>query len=138
MVPDSIVIDGTRQGRCFLVILDGQKVFLQPVGFRFVAILGIQLVIGEDDGWVHSSVLYRPAEIVSRYIYRMKRDIYSASPRLQSWKVVENDRQGRYRLIAKPETLVIERSGIQDFGHHDLTQMVDKLPLIEKEQPSYK
>ena len=138
MVPDSIVIDGTRQGRCNLVIIDRQSIPLQPVGFRIFAILGIQLLLGEDDGWAQASALYRPGEIVSRYIYRMKQSIYSAVPRLQSWRVVKNDRQCRYRLIAKPENLAVNPSGIRSFGDFDLVQMMDKLLLIEKEQPSYR
>lgn len=138
MVPDSIVIDGTRQGRCNLVIIDRQHVPLQPVGFRFFAILGIQRFLGEDDGWVCSSKLYRPEEIVARYIYRMKQSIYNAVPRLQSWWVVENDRQRRYRLIAEPGTIFIEPVDIREFGDYDLERMVDNLLLIEKEQPSYR
>lgn len=138
MIPESIVIDGTRQGRCNLVSIDRQRVPLQPVGFRFFAMLGIQLVLGEDDGWVCASKLYRPEEIVARYIYRMKQSIYSVVPRFQSWRVVENDRQCRYRLIAEPGTIFIEPAGIRQFGDHDLEQMVDKLLLIEKEQPSYR
>lgn len=138
MIPESIVIAGTRQGERFLVIIDKQKVFLQPVGFRFFAILGIQRILGEGDGWVYASTLYRPSDIVARYIYRMKENIRSASPRLQSWPVVENDRQGSYRLFANPGTLFIEPVGIRQFGDYDLDQMVDKLMLIAKEQPSYR
>lgn len=132
MVPDSIVIDGTRDRERFLVILDQQKVFLQPVGFRFFAILGIQLVLGEDDGWVHASTLYRPSEIVARYVYRLKENVHSAAPGLQSWLVVENDRQGSYRLIAKRETVVVNQIGIQDFGDQDLIEMVGKLMRVNK------
>jgi len=138
MIPRSIGIDGVRQGRCNLVSIDRQRVPLQPVSFRFFATLGIQLLLGEDDGWVRGSTLYRPEEIVARYIYRMKQNIYSAVPQLQSWRVVENDRQCRYRLIAEPGTIFIEPVGIRKFGDYDLERMMDKLLLIEKEQPSYR
>lgn len=144
MVPESIVIDGTRmqeggrRNERFLVIVDQRRVLLQAVGFRIFAILGIQRFLGENDGWVQSSTLYRPAEIVSRYIYRMKGNIYNAVPRLQSWRVVENDRQGQYRLIAKPGTIFIEPVGIRQFGDYELGQMMDKLVAIAKEQPSYR
>lgn len=129
---------GGRRNERFLVIVDQRRVLLQAVCFRFFAILGIQCFLGEDDGWVHASTLYRPSEIVARYIYRMKGNIYNAVPRLQSWQVVENDRQGQYRLIAKPGTIFIEPVGIRQFGDHDLGQMVDKLVAIAKEQPSYR
>lgn len=138
MIPESIVIDGTRQGRCNLVSIDRQRVPLQPVGFRFFAILGIQLVLGEDDGWVQTSELYRPGDIVSRYIYRMKQSIYNAAPRLQSWRVVENDRRCRYRLIARTDGMAINPDGIRQFGDHDLERMLDKLMAIAKDQPSYR
>lgn len=137
-IPDSIVIDGTRQGERHLVVIDEQSILLQPTGFRFFAILGIQRFLGEDDGWVHASRLYRPADIVARYIYRMKRDIHNASPRLQSWRIVENDKRGNYRLIAKPQTIIIKPPGIRRFGDHDMVRMLDKLVAMEKEQPSYR
>lgn len=133
MIPDSIVIDGTRQrvsgnrGERLLVIVDRRKILLQPVGFRFFAILGIQLILGEDDGWVQASTLYRPADIVARYIYRMKQSIYNAVPRLQSWRVVENDRRGSYRLLARPDSVTVNPVNILEFGDHDLERMVVKL-----------
>lgn len=138
MIPESIVIDGIRQRERFLVIVDRQSIFLQPIGFRIFTILGIQLLLGEDDGWVCNSKLYRPSEIVARYIYRMKQSIYSAVPRLKSWRVVENDRQGQYRLIAKSDRVTVNSANLYEFGDHDLGWMVDKLLLIEKEQPSYR
>lgn len=143
MIPNSIVIDGIRQGRCNLVIIDRQSIPLQPVGFRIFAVLGIQLLLGENDGWVQASVLYRPGEIVSRYIYRMKQSIYSAVPRFQSWRVVENDRQYRYRLIARPATIIIEPVGIRGFGDHELERMMDEgmakvVATYIEDSPSYR
>ena len=144
MVPDSIVIDGTRQrvsgnrGERLLVLVDRQKILLQPVVFRFFAILGLQLLLDEDDGWVQTSTLYRPAEIVARYIYRMKQSIYNAVPRLQSWRVVENDRRGSYRLLTKPDSVTVNPVNLYEFGDHDLERMVDKLVAIARGQPSYR
>jgi len=129
MIPESIVIDGTRQRERFLVVVDGLNVFLQPICFRFFTIFGIQLLLGEDDGWVRSSALYRPNEIVARYIYRMKENIHGASIQFQSWQVVENDRhrRGSYRLIAKTDSVTINFDNLYEFGDHDLEQMLDKL-----------
>lgn len=133
MIPESIIIDGTptqvgggRGGR-FLVIVDRQSVPLQPLCFRFFAILGIQFLLGDDDGWVRGSHLWYPADNVARYIYRLKQDVHDASVGLRGWSVVENDRQGRYRLIARPGSLAVSCTNLYEFDDFDLGRMVDKL-----------
>lgn len=140
MNPKSIIIDGTRQVRDdkklraerYLVLIDRQQVFLQAVGFRFFSIFGIQLLIGKNEGWICASDLYRQSEIVSGYIYRMKQTIYCVVPHLQSWPIIENDRQGRYRLIAEPGGIAVNYEKIYEFGDFDLTQMVDRLIMLNR------
>jgi len=130
MIPDSIVIDGNRQGERFLVIVDRQKVFLQPVGFRLFAILGIQLLLGEDDGWVESSQLWS-SDHVSGYIYRLKKNVHSVSHQLRSWQVVENNKQGEYRLIARPDSIAVNPANIYGFGDIPLEHMLARLMSLK-------
>lgn len=133
MIPESIIIDGTRiqvggvRSERFLVVIDRQSVPLQPAGFRLFAMLGIQFLLGDDQGWVQAKYLWYPADIVARYIYRLKKNIHDASVGLRDWQIVENDRHGKYRLIARPESVAITCGNLYDFGDFDLGRMVDKL-----------
>lgn len=133
MVPDSIVIDGTcvqkggNRGERYLVIVNRQLVPLQPVCFRFFAIFGIQMLLGEDEGWVYGSDICDPERLLWAYIYRLRQNVQGASRRLRSWPVVENDKQGYYRLIAKPDSIAVNPANIYGFGDIPLGQVVDKL-----------
>lgn len=127
MIPESIVVDGTRQGARFLIRVDQHPIKLQPIPFLFFAIFGIQFVLGEDDGWVSGTAIYDPPRLVVAYIHRLKQNVHNVSDRLQSWKVVENDRQGKYRLIARPGSVTVNTDNLYEFGDHSLVLMVDKL-----------
>ena len=132
MIPDSIVVDGTRQGERYLVIVDRKDVYLQPICFRFLAIFGIQLLLGEDDGWVYGSDICDPERLLWAYIYRLRQNVHRASRRLRSWPVVENDRLGYYRLIVKPGGVAINPANIYAFGDVPLEQMLGKLMSANK------
>lgn len=133
MVPDSIVIDGTcvqkggNRGERYLVIVDQQLVPLQPICFRFFAIFGIQLLLGEDEGWIYGLDICDPGRLLWAYIYRLRQNVHSASRQLQSWPVVENDKRGYYRLIVKPGGIAVNPANIYGFGDIPLEQMLDKL-----------
>jgi hypothetical protein len=119
--PHSIIIDGAserfRKVR-YLVRISGNEIFLPPLCFRLITILAIWRASGRDKGWVHTSILM--CGNVSHGLYRLRREIYRFGG-LRRWRVVENDHQGYYRLIANPSTIQFNRNNIRQFGDEDLT-----------------
>lgn len=109
-----VIVDGQKQGRRSLVVVDGQPVRLPGVRFRFMVLLA--LAAEEGEGWVSNEALWFQPEIVSRYMHVMKQDIHSQAPGLKDWPVVENNFHGSYRLLANSVQIVSYRLFNSEFA----------------------
>jgi len=124
------VRDGQRNYTRYLTFIAGKRVPLSGVPFKLLAMLALACMSKVDDGWVHTGQLYRPAGLAGRYLYLMKQQIRRRLRNVKSlrnWQIIENDRQGYYRLIARPERIrFINPQALQEFGDMEILAMIEK------------
>lgn len=114
-----ITIDGSRQPETqkvrYLVVVDGEKVWLSAQNFRIMLFLAIgrrSLV----NGWVPVIEL-AGAVYTAKYIYKLKKEIRNVVP--PYWDGIEHD-HGYYRLKCAPEHISIVTENCMTFPDEDV------------------
>lgn len=133
VTPRLILIDGSPKKERFLVCLDGTPVYLQGVCFRLFAMLGIYRLSNWRDGWVETTTLYRPPELVPRYVYRLRTNLYNDHPEIGAWPVVENFKTRDYRLVADPAAITLNPHNLVQFADHDIQVLLEQLTRERKQ-----
>lgn len=111
-----ILISGRPVKQGFAATIAGVDVYLSAAPFRLMTMLAFARkgVIKSTDGWLHTVDLSRQPGNVSRYLYRMRQQVWDQSE-LRQWKVFENDRLGSYRIDTLPERIHIDFDTLKDF-----------------------
>jgi hypothetical protein len=111
-----VIVDGTKQGRRYLVTVDGEPVLLSGIPLRFMILLGLEVERGGE--WISRERLWFQSENVSRYIYLLKEQVQKQLD--NDWPVVENDRCGNYRLLA--DSVQVVRYRLFDNEYADIRE----------------
>ena len=122
------VRDGQQNYTKYLTLIAGKRVPLNAVPFRLLTMLAIARRSKVDDGWLHTGQLYQPARLAARYLCPMKQQIRRRLRNvktLRDWQIIENDRQGHYRLNTRPDRIrFINPQALKDFGDAELLAMI--------------
>jgi hypothetical protein len=109
MTPKRIEISGKKIDKRFSVVIDGIECPLQGECFRCLAILA--LLRGVDDGWVESDQLSNFPGLISRNLFRVRKQLFKSLPRkYRNWPVTITDNRRNYRFEVDPGIIYIDES----------------------------
>lgn len=112
-----IVIDGSKRRARFLILIDGEPVYLTGNSFMYFVRLACARCREGTDGWCHKLELQTGSNQTG-YIFRMKNEIV---PQIRSgWPVVENNRLGYYRLCASESSIHFNMQNLKDHPIYEL------------------
>lgn len=111
--------EGMRYARRYVVKVDGQEILMRAQLFRVVALLGLARLT-RDHGWICSDELEVSGPAGNKVIWRVRRYLSEAGV----VDFIENDRQGSYRMTARPR---INKKALQEFGDATINQMLSQL-----------
>ena len=121
-VPKSIKLDGRQaHGGRYLVVIDGQKVYLPPKSFKYFVALSVGRQRG-CSGWIHVDTIER-GHRQRMYLWRLKQEILESIA--WDWKVFSNNRQGYYRLNTEPESISLNLSNLIQFPDAELQDLLE-------------
>lgn len=119
-------VNGRKDGCGYLVQVNGSAFYLSGVLFKMLAILALERVRADSDGWVNTKDLHLPGFNAARYMWKLQDRIKTAleSTSAKSWKVAESDKQkkGRYRLLVDPRRISFPNlPALDEFDNHSIT-----------------
>ncbi len=122
-MPDSIILEGDQIGRRYLSYINGQRFLMVRAEFRIMAVLAIGVLSGQE--WVNRDVIYKPENLVRKYLYRIRMQVHTTIPTLDRWPVFEYDLIGKYRMLALKESIVMNRRNLRQLGYADLVECLE-------------
>ncbi|MBD3168896.1 MAG: DEAD/DEAH box helicase [candidate division Zixibacteria bacterium] len=87
------------------VVINGIPAVITYKSYHYLKRLATALLNGERHGWVHRLDL-DDGDNQWSYLYRLRKEVKKVLP--ESGEIIENDRQGNYRLLAQPEGIEME------------------------------
>lgn len=118
-------ICGRKDGHGYLIQINDNAIYLSAVPFKMLAILALERVRKNGDGWVETKELARPADNAARYMYPLREAInnglgWAGDDR---WIVAEGDKQGHYRLEVDPDAIdFTDIAALIAFEDHAITK----------------
>lgn len=118
-------ISGRKDGPRHLIQINDKAVYLTASLFKMLAILALERVRKNGDGWVDTSELQHPAGNAARYMYPLREAINEGLGLTgdDRWEVAEGDKAGHYRLLAPPDKIEFsDLPALDSFGDHAITK----------------
>ena len=115
----SVDVDGSCIWDRYTVRVNGIDVPLTGKSFKYFARLAWSRK-KEGKGWVWKEDL-EPGWNQARYIYRMKGEIAEVIG--SSWPVVENRRDGHYRLAAEPNIIKLNAENLRTYPDIEISRL---------------
>ena len=118
-------ISGRKDGHRHLIQINDKAVYLTAALFKMLAILALERVRKNGDGWVDTSELQQPATNAARYMHPLRKAINEGLNLIgdERWEVAEGDKAGHYRLLADPDKIAFsDLPALDAFGDHAITK----------------
>lgn len=118
-------ICGRKDGHGYLIQINDKAVYLSARLFKMLAILALERVRENGDGWVDTSELQQPASLAATYMHPLRKAVNEGLGLTgdDQWKVAEGDKAGHYRLLAAPDKIVFsDLRALDAFGDHAITK----------------
>jgi len=116
-----IEIDGTYNGkRRYSVRFDKHQIWLRGKSFTYLVKLAYARRAG-GKGWIYKTDI-EVGDNQARYLYRLKLEIQSQIGDVDG-AIVENNREGYYRLAFEPRNIRINEDNLRDFPDVSIRQL---------------
>jgi len=112
---ESIEIDATPKKSKYLIKINEIPIFLTNKSFIYFTLLANAR--GKNEGWIHKQDI-ELGDNQPRYLYRMKEEISKIIGK--DWKVIENDKNGYYRLDINPNIISFNIPMLKKHYHYNI------------------
>ena len=118
-------INGRKEGHGYLIQLNEFAMHLRAVPFKMLAILALERVRKDGDGWVETRELAHPPDNAARYMYPLRKAINETLGLSgdDKWIVAFGDKKGLYRLDMDPSMIKFtDLAALIAFEDHAITK----------------
>jgi hypothetical protein len=120
---ENLIIEGEQRRDRLSIYLFGSRLFLTFKSFRYLSLLAIARKKNRPDGWIHCED-FETSGNAARYIYNLRHDI---SPATRGYKLIQNDRDGKYRLTIRPDQIFFLASSLANLDDLDLRAQIQSV-----------